>query len=85
MVIFEHHALRGGNWQQKISQIYQHASNIGHSIMTSAQYAGEDNLLLESKRKQLFQENPPSQEFEEWMKTLNNVKIKKPPFEYKNQ
>ena len=85
LVIFEHHALRGDNWQQKISQIYQHASTIGHSIMTSAQYSGEENLLLESKRKQLFRENPPSQEFEEWMKTLKNVKIKKPPLEYKNQ
>jgi uncharacterized protein len=80
IVIFEHHALRGANWQQKISQICQKASTIEHSIMTSAQYAGEENLLLESKRKQLFQENPPSQEFEEWMKTLNGIKIKKPPF-----
>ena len=80
LVIFEHHALRGGNWQQKISQIYQKASTFEHSIMTSAQYIGEENLLLESNRKQLFQDNPPSPEFEEWMKTLNKIKINKPPF-----
>ncbi len=51
----------------------------GHKIMTAAEYMDNENLFLESKRKQLYRDYPPSQEFMQWMKTLNNKKIGKPP------
>ncbi len=78
-VILEHHALRDEMWRQKINSIYDQASKAGHSIFTAAEYTGEENLFLESKRKQLFRDSPPSMEFKLWMKTLNNKKIDKPP------
>ena len=79
LVILEHHALRDELWKQKISQIYKQASKAGHSIVTAAEYLGKENIFLESKRKQLYRDFPPSIEFKQWMKTLNNKKIAKPP------
>ncbi len=79
LVIVEHHALRDDLWKQKISQVYQQASTVGHRVMTAAEYAGNENVFLESKRKQLYRDFPPSPEFKAWMKTLNDKKIAKPP------
>ena len=79
VVILEHHALRDESWKQKIGEVYQQASKAGHSVMTAAEYLGNENLLLESKRKQLYRDFPPSTEFKQWMKTLNSKKIAKPP------
>ena len=79
VVILEHHALRDELWRQKIGEIYLKVSAVGHSIVTAAEYAGSENLFLESRRKQLYRDHPPSDEFKQWMKTLNNKKIAKPP------
>ena len=79
VVILEHHALRDESWRPKMETVYQKASASGHSIVTAAEYAGKENLFLESKRKQLYREHPPSPEFKAWMKTLNNKTIAKPP------
>jgi predicted metallo-beta-lactamase superfamily hydrolase len=78
-VILEHHALRDEAWKQKMAKVYEKASETGHSIMTAAEYNGNENMFLESKRKQLFEDFPPSEEFKQWMKTLKNRKIDLPP------
>ena len=79
MVIVEHHALRDEAWKQKLDSVYQAAVAAGHSIMTAAEYAGEENLFSESRRRQLYLDSPPSDEFKQWMKTLNSQSIAKPP------
>lgn len=79
LVILEHHALRDEFWKEKIVQVYHRASKAGHSLVTAAEYLGKENLFLESKRKQLYLEFPPTTEFKQWMKTLSNNKITKPP------
>jgi predicted metallo-beta-lactamase superfamily hydrolase len=61
--------------------VYHHAAKAGFSILTAAEYAGFENNFLESKRKQLFENHPPSPDFKAWMKTLNNQKIAKPPID----
>jgi uncharacterized protein len=78
-VILEHHALRDEDWRPKMEKVYQKASEAGHSIQTAAEYVGEANNFLESRRKQLYDEQPPTMEFRAWMKTLNNKQITKPP------
>ncbi len=78
-VILEHHLLRDEFWESKMETVFQKAVQSGHSVLTAAKYAGKDNLFLESKRKQLYQQHPPSSEFNAWMKTLNNKTIAKPP------
>ena len=79
LVILEHHALRDENWKGKIGQVYFQASKVGHRVVTAAEYLGYENTFLESKRKQLYRDFPPSAEFKQWMKTLSNKKIAKPP------
>ncbi len=79
LVILEHHALRDEFWKQKINSVYEGASKASHSVMTAAEYAGSENMFLESKRKQLYNDFPPTPEFKLWMKTLNDKKISKPP------
>jgi hypothetical protein len=79
LVIVEHHALRDESWTQKISSVYQQASKAGHSVMTAAEYLGNENVFLESRRKHLYRDFPPSNEFKQWIKTLSNKTIAKPP------
>ena len=79
LVILEHHALRDEAWRPKMEAIFQKASQSSHRILTAAEYVGKENLFLETKRKQLYLDQPPSVEFKMWMKTLKNKKIAKPP------
>ena len=79
LVVLEHHALRDEGWRTKMETVFQKAAMTGHCIVTAAEYAGKENLFLESKRKQLYRDHPPSEEFKQWMKTLNNKKVSKPP------
>jgi uncharacterized protein len=79
LVILEHHALRDEMWRSKMEGVFQKASQSGHCVLTAAEFAGKENLFLESKRKELYRDHPPSSEFKQWNKTLNNRKITKPP------
>jgi predicted metallo-beta-lactamase superfamily hydrolase len=79
LVILEHHVLRDEAWRPKMEMVFQKASRSGHRIVTAAEYVGQENLFLESKRKQLYLDQPPSAEFKRWIKTLNDQKIAKPP------
>ena len=79
LVIVEHHALRDEFWRSKMEAVFQKAQTTGHSVVTAAEYAGKENVFLESKRKQLFQDHPVSDEFKQWTKTLTGKKIAKPP------
>lgn len=79
VVVLEHHALRDESWKPKMEKVFQHAAKARHRIVTAAEYAGKENLFLESRRKQLYSDHPPSDEFKQWMKTLNDKKIAKPP------
>ncbi|HEX7483031.1 MAG TPA: hypothetical protein VF350_06155, partial [Candidatus Bathyarchaeia archaeon] len=79
LVILEHHALRDESWRSKMDSVFQKASQAGHKVLTAAEYAGKENLFLESKRKELYLDHPPSLEFKQWTKTLKSKKISKPP------
>jgi hypothetical protein len=79
VVILEHHVLRDESWKQKLTELYDQASKAGHSVVTAAEYLGSENVFLESKRRQLYRDFPPSAEFKQWTKTLNSKNIAKPP------
>jgi predicted metallo-beta-lactamase superfamily hydrolase len=78
LTVLEHHALRDENWRERTQQIFASATAAGHRVLTAAEFAGGENLFLESRRKQLYVENPPSKEFEKWMrldeKQISHVK-----------
>jgi predicted metallo-beta-lactamase superfamily hydrolase len=76
----EHHVLRDEQWKKQTEQIYVTADKTEHSVMTAAEFAGKENLFLESRRKQLYVESPPSKAFEKWIHEGLKVKgTPKPP------
>jgi len=80
LTILEHHALRDEQWRQKTEQVYVAALVARHSVMTAAEFTGEKNMFLESKRKQLYLDTPPPKEFEKWMRQgLTKKSSTKPP------
>lgn len=80
LTILEHHALRDESWRQRTKQVYAKAAEVGHKVMTAAEFVGQKNSLLESKRKRLYIEKPPSKEFEKWMREgLKEKSSTKPP------
>jgi hypothetical protein len=65
-VIFEHHALRSENWIEEIQPICDAASEVGHMVMTAAEYLGLKPNTLEPIRQRLYQDHPPSESFLKW-------------------
>ena len=82
VTILEHHALRDASWQERTRLVYDAAASAGHSVVTAAEFAGEQNVFLESRRKQLYIDDPPSKDFERWMREgLKEKNSLKPPVE----
>jgi len=67
LVIYDHHSLRSKDCFQRLSGLREVAEGSGHRIVTAAEYSGLPNELLEAKRKELYEENPPSDPFKEWL------------------
>ncbi|MFQ6094650.1 MAG: hypothetical protein ACE5NN_00765 [Candidatus Bathyarchaeia archaeon] len=68
LVILEHHLLRDKEWRTKAQQVFDIASRSGHRVVTAAEFVGEKNQLLEAHRDELYDVDPPSQEFLKWTK-----------------
>ncbi|MEM3551987.1 MAG: hypothetical protein QXN87_06585 [Candidatus Bathyarchaeia archaeon] len=78
--ILEHHILRDEKWREKTLKVFKKAERAGNTVMTAAEYLGLKNFLLESERKRLFAENPPSKQFEKWMnESMEKRRKVKPP------
>jgi len=78
--IIEHHFLRDENWHESWQIISTAASKAGHFVMTAANFLKSENMMFESQRKKLFETEPPSSEFEKWMKKpLEKRKLVEPP------
>lgn len=79
-VVLEHHMLRDEGWREKAVKIFEAAEQAGHKVLTAAELVGDRNTLLEAARKRLYAENPPSREFERWMRSNRTGKrCAKPP------
>jgi predicted metallo-beta-lactamase superfamily hydrolase len=77
--ILEHHTLRDEFFKQKIEPIQAIADQTGHKVLTAAEFTNQKNHFLEANRKNLYQTFPPPEKFQQWIKTLNNKNIHKPP------
>jgi predicted metallo-beta-lactamase superfamily hydrolase len=78
--ILEHHILRDEKWRDISQPIFDAASEIGHKVVTAAEFVGKENNLLEFRRKQLFENEPPSPEFRKWMQLPQHKrKLIRPP------
>jgi len=79
VVVLEHHALRDEFWRSKLDCVFQKSTVAGNLIVTAAEYAGKENLFLESKRKQLYRDYTVSDDFKRWTTTLSHKNVAKPP------
>jgi predicted metallo-beta-lactamase superfamily hydrolase len=78
--ILEHHILRDENWRSQTQPIFDAATQVGHQLLTAAEFLGTTNNLLEFRRRQLFETEPPSSDFMKWLKLpLQKRKQQKPP------
>ncbi len=78
--VLSHHLLRDEKWEELLFPIVDLASKTGHTVFTAAEFAGQANNLLEFRRKTLFHDEPPSPEFQKWMKLPRpKRKLVKPP------
>lgn len=78
--ILEHHLLRDIKWREYSKPLFDAAEKAGHRLMTASEYGGKPNNLLELRRQELYDKEPPSAEFEKWMKLPRDVqRTTKPP------
>jgi len=66
--IIDHHLLRAETWREQAQVVFKTAERAGHEVMTSAEYLGKQNDLLECRRDELYKAEPPSEEFVKWTK-----------------
>ena len=79
-VILEHHVLRDQTWREKTKGIFEEACRVNCDLETAARFTGEEDNFLEADRRRLFTEEPPSRDFQKWMR--GNVETRrqvKPP------
>jgi predicted metallo-beta-lactamase superfamily hydrolase len=74
-IILEHHILRDEKWREKTANVFNMAYKVRHTVLTAAEFLGKENAFLEAGRKRLFIEDPPSRDFEKWMR-LNDEKMR---------
>jgi len=78
--ILGHHVLRDENWRSQTQPIFDAATQAGHKVLTAAEFSGTTNNLLEFRRRQLFETEPPSSDFMKWLRLpLQKRKQQKPP------
>jgi predicted metallo-beta-lactamase superfamily hydrolase len=79
-VILEHHVLRDENWREKTTNLFYSSYRSGHILQTAAEFAVAPNTFLEARRKKLFTEHAPPEDFETWMRLSEEQKKHvKPP------
>jgi hypothetical protein len=78
--ILEHHLLRAENWREQSKAVFETAQKTGHEVVSAAEFLGREEDLLEARRKQLFEAEPPGQGFMRWTKiSMLARKLVKPP------
>jgi predicted metallo-beta-lactamase superfamily hydrolase len=80
VTILDHHILREERWRKMFNPLYNAASKSHHKVVTAAEFMGKKNNLLEFRRKQLYNREPPNTKFQKWMRLpLSKRKRIKPP------
>jgi len=68
LTLLDHHILRNEKGLEETHRLAEVAKKNDNRLRTFAEYLGVENRLLEAKRRQMFEENPPTPEFQKWMK-----------------
>jgi hypothetical protein len=65
-LIIDHHLLRGQDWLSFMQPLDTAAKAEAHHVSTAAEYCHQRVQPLESERRKLYEEDPPSTEFLNW-------------------
>jgi len=65
-VIVDHHLLRDEAWRGFSKDVFKAAQKSGNRVVTAAEFLCQEDRLLESKRRQLYEDEPPSAKFLKW-------------------
>ncbi len=85
VTIVDHHLLRDQDWREPMKHVFQSAKAANNEVVTAAAFLGQEEQLLEAKRKQLFEKHPPSSDFKRWSKLPDLKQSKtKPPLAHAN-
>ena len=57
-VVVDHHLTRDESFQDYILSIKKHAAKLDHKVLTAAEFSGKPDLLLETRRLELFEKYP---------------------------
>jgi predicted metallo-beta-lactamase superfamily hydrolase len=80
VMVLEHHLLRDPTWREVSLPIIDAAKKHGHKVVTAAEFVGKENNVMEFRRRQLFESEPPDVDFERWMRLpMSKRKLAKPP------
>jgi hypothetical protein len=79
LLVVDHHNMRDLNWESWIRPIRNAAERHGNSLLTMAEGLGEQVEALEAERQQLYQDNPPSEEFLAWCDATTEFKMENLP------
>jgi predicted metallo-beta-lactamase superfamily hydrolase len=69
---------RVDEWIKSIKPILETAETLGHKVLTAAEFLGRPNNVLESRRRELYKSDKPSEAFMKWMR-LSDLKQKETP------
>jgi predicted metallo-beta-lactamase superfamily hydrolase len=79
MLLFEHHLLRSEDWRDRAKLVYDAARKAGNTVSTAAEYAEQPPKILEAIRPQLYEQEPPTEEFLKWSKLKREKQRMQPP------
>jgi hypothetical protein len=68
VMLITHHTLRSLGWRNSLSKVFSIALSKGVEIMTYAQVVGMEEDLLEARRRELFETEPPPEDYIELFK-----------------
>jgi len=78
-LLVDHHLLRDGGRSQGFEKVISTSEKAGHKVLTAAEFLGLENSFLEARRRELYKEYPPSEEFLRWTKLPERERMRTPP------
>lgn len=78
-LILDHHLLRDLNWIREAGPVRKASKKAGNRVVTAAEFNNADTVILEARRQQLYNEDPPSKEFLDWTELARDKRRKRKP------
>ena len=65
-VVIDHHVIRDEGWNLFLEPVRKLAKKRRHKFVTAAEFLGQQSAPLECRRRELYAESKPSEEFLKW-------------------